>query len=170
VGNCTFLISQSLLTGGAGGKGGTLCQAAASGLGLLTKPTTTLEWDQADAPLYPLTVVTPSFVGQKTTIEISGQPGDKIMLIISNQPGTFGFPAVDGFPLGASIAEASHVNLWWLTRTIDLNGKLQWKHKIPNAVELAGTPVFMQAFLVPGPGDAPHPPTLTGTSFSIILP
>jgi hypothetical protein len=170
LGNCSFFVAQSSFTGGAGGEGGPLCQAAAAGIGLLLQPGTKLEWDESAAPLYPLAVLTPSLLGQKTTILISGVPGDKIMLIISNLPGAQDVPNVVGFPLGAGIAPAAHLNLWWLTRTIGVDGTLEWMHKIPDAPELAGTPTFLQALLVPGPTSAPHPATLTGTSVSIILP
>lgn len=170
VGDCSFFVAQSSFTGGAGGTGGWLCEAASSGIGLLLEPGTTLEWDESAAPLYPLAVLTPSYLGLKTTMLISGVPGDKIMLIISNLPGAQSVPGVAGFPLGVGIDPAAHLNLWWLTRTIEADGTLLWMHKIPDAPELAGTPVFVQALLVPGPASAPHPATLTGTSVSIILP
>jgi hypothetical protein len=170
VGDCSFLVAQSTFTGGTGGEGGALCQTAAAGTGLLTQPGTTLEWDASAAPLYPLTVLTPSLVGTKTTLLISGVPGDNILLILSDQPGNQIVPNVAGFPLGASLAPAAHLTLWWLTRPIGPDGTLQWMHKIPDAPQLVGTPVFVQAWLVAGPGRAPHPSTLTGTSVTILLP
>jgi hypothetical protein len=58
------------------------------------------------------------------------------------------------------ISPAAHLNLWWLTRPVGVDGTLEWMHKIPDSPDLAGA-VFLQA-LVPGPGSALHPATLTG--------
>jgi hypothetical protein len=166
-GACSFWIAASTFTPGQGGAGGAFCGNAPGSLGVKTKAATQLLWDAHGADLFPLSILTPSLIGQHTTIKISGHPGDKILLMIATQPDTVVNSLVSGFPLGLSL-NFGHVTLGPLTRTVDLNGSVTWTHKIPDEPLLLGTPVFVQALLV-APAAAPqHPPLLTGVSVSLI--
>jgi hypothetical protein len=166
-GDCSLWLAKCTFTPGIGGSGDVLCTESLGSSGLKTTATTKLTWDDQGADLFPLWILAPSLIGQSTTIQIWGQPGDSILLLIATNPATSFPTTVAGFPLGLDLT-SGFVNFWPLTRTIAAAGYLTWKHIIPSDPLLLGTPVFVQALLAAPLAGPWHPPTLTSVSESIL--
>jgi hypothetical protein len=167
LGNCSFWLATSTFTAGSGGSGGSQCSQTPGAVGLKTLPSTKVTSDTTGGNLFPLSTLTPSVLGKNTTIKIWGYPGDSILLLIGTDANLKLDSGALGFPLGLNL-NLGHVTFWPLTRQIGLDGTVKWKHKIPNDPALLGTPVFLQALLVPSLLSGPHPFLLTGVSVSII--
>jgi hypothetical protein len=166
-GGCSFWLARSTFTPGAGGTGLAACTPQPGAVGVKTLPTTQLLWDEQGAELFPLSILTPSLLGQSTLIEVWGHPNDNIILLIDPNPATTVTSPTPGFPLGLNLTPGV-VNIWPLQRTIGLGGSLLWKHKIPSDPALLGTPVFLQAVLTSPTGGPAHVPVLTGVSVSVL--